>query len=292
MLWWSANRNISLSTKPNTCIKGKITGKGDVKIDGNVEGDIDIKGTVIIGKHGNIKGNIISDNVEIHGRIEGNITARNNLRLFSTAQLYGDASMKDFKSATGAVFVGNCIILKDKDELESMAEKASAGAAGISGATGYEEVTGQEEAASHGKMAGQEEAAGHETTTRYEEATGHGGVTGHEEAIGSEEVTRAKEATTPEETTSYGESMETGKDIPKEKDLGDLAINVSEPGSSVKEDKDSAREKELEDSKTPVYTKEIEMETASAPASEPGKKESGEDTTSVNRKKFIIKKYN
>lgn len=87
-----------------------------MKIDGNVEGDIEVKGTVIIGRHGNIKGNIISDNVELHGRIEGNITARNNLMLFSTAQLYGDASMKNFNSATGAVFVGNCIIIEDEPE--------------------------------------------------------------------------------------------------------------------------------------------------------------------------------
>jgi cytoskeletal protein CcmA (bactofilin family) len=116
VFWWPVNRNASLCTKPNTCIKGKITGKGNVKIDGNVEGDIEVKGTVIIGRHGNIKGNIISDNVELHGKIEGNITARNNLKLFSTAQLYGDASMKNFSSATGAVFVGNCIIIEDESE--------------------------------------------------------------------------------------------------------------------------------------------------------------------------------
>ena len=94
-------------------MEGSINGQGDVRIEGSILGNIHVNGVVIIEKNGNVKGNVIADNVKIHGQVEGNIITSDCLMLFATGRFYGDARVKDFKSDPGAVFVGNCIIVED-----------------------------------------------------------------------------------------------------------------------------------------------------------------------------------
>lgn len=113
MFLFSKNKNIKFHAKPNTYLEGCINGQGDVRIEGSILGDIHVNGVVIIEKNGNVKGNVIADNVKIRGQVEGNIITSDCLMLFSTGRFYGDARVKDFKSDPGAVFVGNCIIVED-----------------------------------------------------------------------------------------------------------------------------------------------------------------------------------
>lgn len=118
MFLFSKNNNIRFHAKPNTYLEGSINGQGDVRIEGSILGDIHVNGVVIIEKNGNVKGNVIADNVKIRGQVEGNIITNECLMLFSTGRFYGDARVKDFKSDPGAVFVGNCIIVEDNSAEE------------------------------------------------------------------------------------------------------------------------------------------------------------------------------
>ena len=91
-----------------TKIVGNIESDGDIRLDGTLDGYLNCKGRVVIGPEAKIKGNIFARNVEIHGNIEGEITAIDLLSLKSTAVITGDLVMGKFSVEPGARFCGNC----------------------------------------------------------------------------------------------------------------------------------------------------------------------------------------
>ena len=56
-----------------TKIIGTITADNDIRIDGNIEGDLICKGKIVVGTNGIINGNITCNNAEIMGNINGKI---------------------------------------------------------------------------------------------------------------------------------------------------------------------------------------------------------------------------
>lgn len=98
----------------NIKIIGKIEGKGNLRIDGAVEGDINYNGNIVIGENGNIIGNINSSDVSLAGTVKGNITSKTKVELFDTGTLIGDLEVPSFIVHENAKFDGNCKMLDDK----------------------------------------------------------------------------------------------------------------------------------------------------------------------------------
>jgi cytoskeletal protein CcmA (bactofilin family) len=74
----------------STRIRGRISGDGDLVIEGNVEGDIDVGAGA----------------VTVRGEVEGDIRARGAVRIESGARVRGDVS-GELSMEEGAEFVGN-----------------------------------------------------------------------------------------------------------------------------------------------------------------------------------------
>lgn len=91
-----------------TDITGDIISNGDIRIDGSVTGTLNIKGKIVIGPTGKIKGEIICKNSEISGVIEGKITVFQLLSLKSSSKITGDISTAKLSIEPGAKFSGNC----------------------------------------------------------------------------------------------------------------------------------------------------------------------------------------
>lgn len=89
-------------------IVGTISCTTDIRIDGELEGDLSCKGKVVVGESGVVKGTIACNNAEILGRIEGKITVTETLALRATATLKGDAQTRTLIVEPNAVFNGNC----------------------------------------------------------------------------------------------------------------------------------------------------------------------------------------
>ena len=68
---------------------GTLNFDGMVRIDGVVTGEIHTKGTLIIGEHAVVEGNVSAGTIVSGGQISGNVTAREKLKLVSTAALLG-----------------------------------------------------------------------------------------------------------------------------------------------------------------------------------------------------------
>jgi cytoskeletal protein CcmA (bactofilin family) len=87
-------------------ISGLITGSGDFLINGEIEGDCELSGTVTLAKNGLWKGTIRAANVIVSGHIEGDIIAAGRVEITDTARIAGTVSAEAIAVAEGAVVEG------------------------------------------------------------------------------------------------------------------------------------------------------------------------------------------
>lgn len=87
-------------------IQGAINSKGDIQIDGRLEGDVRSIG-LVIGDKAEIHGEIFAEDVTVRGKVIGRINARKVL-LAPTAHVEGDILHEALAVESGAFFDGNC----------------------------------------------------------------------------------------------------------------------------------------------------------------------------------------
>ncbi len=95
----------------NIKIIGKIEGKGNLRIDGFIEGDVDYDGNIVIGETGKVYGNIKAGDISLAGTIHGNVDSKTKLVILSTGTLIGDIEVSSFIVHENARFDGNCKML-------------------------------------------------------------------------------------------------------------------------------------------------------------------------------------
>jgi len=88
--------------------KGTLTFEGAVRIDGMVSGAIYSKGTVILGEHAMIEGDISAGTIVSSGRINGNVTATERVHLLPSAAMNGELKTPLLKVEEGVQVHGNC----------------------------------------------------------------------------------------------------------------------------------------------------------------------------------------
>lgn len=71
---------------------GTIHGEGAVRVEGCLEGEVDLRGTLTVTTTGTVKGPIAADVVRVAGDITGSITARESLCLERTGCVHGDVA--------------------------------------------------------------------------------------------------------------------------------------------------------------------------------------------------------
>ena len=91
-----------------TKIVGTITTNSDIRIDGELEGDLICKGKIVVGQQGNIKGNVDCANAEIMGNVNGKMIVNGTLSLKSTSKIWGQIKTKILSIEPEAQFTGTC----------------------------------------------------------------------------------------------------------------------------------------------------------------------------------------
>jgi cytoskeletal protein CcmA (bactofilin family) len=89
-------------------ISGQLSFQGPARIDGTVEGEISCQGTLTIGDSAEVKAKITGQVVVIHGKVEGNVTAKERIELVAPARLIGNMSAPRLVITEGVVFDGDC----------------------------------------------------------------------------------------------------------------------------------------------------------------------------------------
>ena len=88
-------------------VEGRITSSQDLRIDGRVEGTIEVGDHVLmIGARAEVKANLVAKSILISGTVIGNVTATDRLDLQATGSIEGDISSPRLVMVDGAVVKG------------------------------------------------------------------------------------------------------------------------------------------------------------------------------------------
>ena len=96
-----------------TVIKGEIISPSDIRIDGTFEGKVQTKGRVVVGETAVVKGDIICENIDLWGKVNGNVFVKDTLALMEGCQVDGNLNIKRLSVELGATFNGNCRMITD-----------------------------------------------------------------------------------------------------------------------------------------------------------------------------------
>ncbi|PYU39061.1 MAG: cell shape determination protein CcmA [Acidobacteria bacterium] len=88
-------------------IKGEITGSEDLFVDGIIEGKLNLaNGSLTIGPNGHVKADVHAREVIVRGKIEGKVTGRDKVQLWSTGQVTGEVQTDRLAIEDGALLRG------------------------------------------------------------------------------------------------------------------------------------------------------------------------------------------
>jgi cytoskeletal protein CcmA (bactofilin family) len=93
-----------------TIIQGDINSPADFRLDGQLLGNFQSKGKIVIGPAGSVKGDIICKNADIEGKFEGKIQVQEILTIKSKAIIHGEVICGKLAVEPGAEFSASCIM--------------------------------------------------------------------------------------------------------------------------------------------------------------------------------------
>jgi cytoskeletal protein CcmA (bactofilin family) len=97
--------------------KGALAFSGELQLHGRLEGTIESEGgSLTIGEEAVIKAEIRVNDVQIHGKVQGNIYATGRIELRGKAEVYGDLHTNRLAVDDGVVFVGRSNTLTGKNQ--------------------------------------------------------------------------------------------------------------------------------------------------------------------------------
>ena len=107
-------RDISSSSRSNaaavigasTRIRGRVSGDGDLTVEGTVEGPISLRGDLTVQEGATATSDVEANNVTIAGSVEGEISASGHVRLVAGARVRGNLKGAGIAIEDGARFSG------------------------------------------------------------------------------------------------------------------------------------------------------------------------------------------
>ena len=116
------NQSINIISE-GTKIKGDVISAGDIRIDGELTGNIKTKGKLVVGPNGKIAGEVDCNNIEVSGLIKGKINATELLNMKSTSQIEGDIVAGKLSVEPGSLFTGSCTMGTPKHPMNEPAKE-------------------------------------------------------------------------------------------------------------------------------------------------------------------------
>lgn len=86
-------------------MEGKLISKGNVRLDGEFNGSLDITGNILVGETAKITADIEARNISIAGSVRGNVTG-NKVQILRTGRIWGDIKARALTMEEGAFVDG------------------------------------------------------------------------------------------------------------------------------------------------------------------------------------------
>ena len=116
------DRNTDSNTYQNiiaktTQITGDFNSSGDIRIDGDLTGNIKTTGKVVVGKDGKIEGTLECENAHFEGFFKGEMKISGTLTLKNTATIEGSVVTEKLSVEPGANFNVSCTMKSSVKDL-------------------------------------------------------------------------------------------------------------------------------------------------------------------------------
>lgn len=94
-------------------IEGTLTVQSSLRVDGKIIGTVQVADSLIVGKDGEIEGEVRVKNAVIGGKVKNKIIATGKVVLEAKSLVYGEVKTSRLVIDEGAVFEGRCVMGED-----------------------------------------------------------------------------------------------------------------------------------------------------------------------------------
>ena len=106
-----------------SAITGNIKINGFVRIDGDIDGNLETDGNIIIGENARIRGNVKAKSVIVGGIVLGNIEASQSIIVLATSAVIGDIVSHKIQVEQNAIIHGHFISIKDEQKFLKISDE-------------------------------------------------------------------------------------------------------------------------------------------------------------------------
>lgn len=99
-------------------VKGNFNGKGDIVIEGNLEGSLKTQANVFVGEEAKVNANVEANEAFISGEISGNLKVKKYLAIGKSARIMGDVQCGEISIERGALITGQIIVSANQEKKE------------------------------------------------------------------------------------------------------------------------------------------------------------------------------
>ena len=110
---------------PGMKVVGDCHTDGTIRVEGTVEGSVNAAKAVVIGKQGVVRGNVVTQDAVVSGRVEGSLAAESRLELQATCHIEGEVRTRRMQLEEGAVLNGT-VHMGDKARARVASEPSGA----------------------------------------------------------------------------------------------------------------------------------------------------------------------
>ena len=102
-------QHITTLLSAGTIVSGGLNAPAFARIDGTVNGDVEVAEGLILGETGAINGNVSTGELVVHGTINGNVTIK-SIEIAASGNVNGDITTQLLAVATGGIYNGRLVM--------------------------------------------------------------------------------------------------------------------------------------------------------------------------------------
>ena len=115
MAFRSDDISINTLVGSGSFVKGDMKVNGFIRIDGDIDGNLETDGAVIISEKARFRGNLTAKSVIVGGIIIGDITAKEGVKLLSSSAVVGNIISRRVQMEDKVIFHGHCISIEEEN---------------------------------------------------------------------------------------------------------------------------------------------------------------------------------
>lgn len=108
-----------------TTINGDLESETNLRIDGNIIGNVYCKAKIVLGESGIVQGDVHAGNADVFGTVNGNVVAKDLVCLKPKSTINGNINTDRLQIEPDATFNGQCKMTSDNNS-EASTSKVSA----------------------------------------------------------------------------------------------------------------------------------------------------------------------